>query len=186
MAFVKLGESFEISSAHIHQLEKLASDEDLDIERKMQKFAQHLKVIAPHAKDFLYFTCVMMHASEASLIDDNGNWKKHSNGNPVEAHWEKVGEGVRWVCSDSSVKPYKNANRDSFPEFELKTAHKNWIGKPLCLDHKSDSVDKIRGVIVDTVYDDKRKRVIALCALDKKNYPDLADKVATGVSARSG
>src|SRR5690606_27264636 len=33
-----------------------------------------------------------------------------------------------------------------------------------------------------TVYDDKRKRVIALCALDSKNYPDLADKVKTGVA----
>ncbi|HLG26276.1 MAG TPA: LAGLIDADG family homing endonuclease, partial [Paenisporosarcina sp.] len=71
-------------------------------------------------------------------------------------------------------------NCDIFPEEELIKAHKKWVGRPLCLDHKSSSVDMIRGVIVDTYYDRKHKRVIALCALDKINYPDLARKVSTG------
>lgn len=74
-------------------------------------------------------------------------------------------------------------NCDIFPESELKLAHKKWCGKPLCIDHKSSSVDHTRGLIIDTIYDEERKRVIALCALDKKNYPDLAHKVATQCSA---
>lgn len=74
-------------------------------------------------------------------------------------------------------------NCDIFPEEELIKAHKKWIGRPLCLDHKSSSVDFIRGVIVDTYYDKKNKRVIALCALDKVNYPDLARKVSTGYAS---
>jgi hypothetical protein len=71
-------------------------------------------------------------------------------------------------------------NCDIFPEAELIKAHKNWVGKPLCLDHQSQSVDHVRGIIVDTVYDHKGKRIIALCAIDKINYPDLARKVASG------
>lgn len=73
-------------------------------------------------------------------------------------------------------------NCDIFPESELILAHKNWINKPLCIDHKSSSVDHVRGFIVDTYYDRNLKRIVALCALDKKNYPDLAHKVAVGIT----
>lgn len=179
---IKLGESISIRPEDIHPIEKLASDSDLDIENRMYKFAQELKVIAPQAKDFLYFTCVMMHAAEAACINPDGTPKKLANGEVVSAHWEDVGDGVKWVCNDPNIKPYKNNNSDAFPRKELKKAYKGWVGRPLCLDHQSQSVDKIRGVIVDTVYDDKRDRIIALCALDSKNYPDLADKVKTGVA----
>jgi len=72
-------------------------------------------------------------------------------------------------------------NCDIFPEQELVKAYKKWIGKPLCIDHKSSSVDHTRGFIVDTYYDRVLKRVIALCALDKVNYPELARKVGTGM-----
>lgn len=182
MAFLKLGEAISIRPENITPIEKLAKDEDLDIENRMAKFAQELKVIAPQAKDFLYFTAVMMHAAESACLNDDGTPKKLSNGELVTCSWEKVGEGVKWVCNDPSILPYRNNNRDIFPESELKTAYKMWVGRPLCLDHQSQSVDKIRGVIVDTVYDDRKKRVIALCALDAKNYSDLADKVKTGVA----
>lgn len=336
----KFGEAVTISSDNLHSVEKIAQDESLDIENRMAKFAQELKVIAPQAKDFLYFTAVMMHAAEAACVNDDGSPKKLSNGEIVTAHWEPVGDGVKWVSNDPNLKPYRNSNCflpgtdilmsdgsnkkiedvqigdsvithdgtvgivtktfitphdgeilkirvknkpalfvtkehpffaipnvankklskikeskasfewiqaqelstrdiltspivgnnkninpfygnktlhkitsivkkkysgnvynfevegnhsyiangiavhncDIFPEPELKIAYKNWVGRPLCLDHQSQSVDKIRGVIVDTVYDDKRKRVIALCALDAKNYSDLADKVKTGVA----
>ena len=179
---IKLGESVFIRPEDIRPIEKLADDLDLDIENRMFKFAQELKVIAPKAKDFLYFTCVMMHAAEAACINSDGSPKKTATGQDVTASWEKAGDGVKWVCNDTNLMPYRNNNRDIFPESELKVAYKNWVGRPLCLDHQSQSVDKIRGVIVDTVYDDRRKRVIALCALDAKNYGDLADKVRTGVA----
>ena len=73
-------------------------------------------------------------------------------------------------------------NCDIFPEEELLKAYKQWIGKPLCVDHKSSSVDAIRGIILDTYYDRSLKRVIGLCALDKVTYPDLAKKVSLGYS----
>lgn len=88
----------------------------------------------------------------------------------------EVEEDNSYVAEDLIV---HNCNGDIFPEAELKKAHKMWIGKPLCLDHKSNEVEKVRGLIVDTFYDEPNMRVVALCALDKINYPDLARQVET-------
>ena len=89
----------------------------------------------------------------------------------------EVEEDNSYVVNNIAV---HNCNGDAFPETELKKAYKKWVGKPLCKDHQSSSVDGVRGFIVDTYWDDKYKRIIALCALDKITYPDLARKVATG------
>jgi len=177
---IKIGQAYAITPDNIKPTEMVLNEADPEILERFAKVAAELKSIAPKAKDFLYFTAIMMHAAEAALIDDSGNIKTASDGTPLTAEWLKEGESWKWKCSSADIKPYKNTNNDIFPEEELKKAYKNWIGKPLCLDHKSSSVDAIRGVIVDTYYDNKFKRIIALCALDKKNYPDLARKVATG------
>lgn len=157
--------------------------DDPEILAMFHKTAADLKAIAPKAKDFLYFTCIMMHAAEAALINDDGSLKKTAKGEDVKAWWEEKGDALIWRCNDPNILPYKNANGDLFPSLELKKAYKNWVGKPLCVDHESSKAEKIRGVIVDTVYDDKTHKVIALCALDKVNYPELARNIATGVSA---
>ena len=178
--FIKIGETTEILG-----IEKAAScmpavsDEVLE---NFRKFANNLKKVAPKAEDFLYFSAVMMHAAESSSLNDDGTIKLNGSGNPVEVGWNKSGGSWRWETNDSSIKPYKNSNGDIFPEEELVKAYKKWVHKPLCIDHKSSSVDHVRGFIVDTYYDRKLKRVIALCALDKQNYPDLARKVSTGYS----
>ena len=161
-----------------------AEQDDPELIQYFKKTAADLKAIAPKAKDFLYFTCIMMHAAEAALLDDSGNVKKMASGEDLSCAWDERKDGSWvWNCNDTNVMPYKNSNNDIFPEAELKKAYTQWIGKPLCLDHQSSSVEMIRGVIVDTVYDEKKKRIIALCALDKKNYPDLARKVASGYAA---
>jgi hypothetical protein len=178
--FVKLGEALILGPNNIQAPESVFSDPA--IESRFRKFAGELRRIAPKADDFLYFSAVMMHAAEAALVNNDGTPKLSSRGEPLKAHWEKKGESWRWVCSDSNTRPYKNSNGDIFPEEELLRAYKNWVGRPLCVDHKSSSVDAIRGVILDTYYDRALKRVIALCALDKVTYPDLARKVSTGYS----
>ena len=176
--FHKFGEAITVTASDIQSTESVISDPE--ILNRFKKFANELKSIAPMAKDFLYFSAIMMHAAEAAILDESGNVKIGSDGQPIKCGWDKKGDSLKWWCSDSSIKPYKNSNSDIFPENELIAAHKKWVGRPLCLDHKSSSVDMIRGVIVDTFYDRKNKRVIALCALDKVNYPDLARKVSTG------
>lgn len=177
---IKLGEAQVINSENILTANQVFANEEI-LER-FTKLAKELKSVAPKAEDFVYFSAHMITSAERSLFENDGTLKKDAKGQPVTAHWEKTGKSWKWVCSDSNLKPYKNANGDIFPEEELIKAHKKWIGKPLCLDHKSSSVDMIRGIIVDTYYDFPNKRIIGLCALDKKNYPDLARKVVTGYS----
>jgi hypothetical protein len=127
----------------------------------------------------------MLHSAEAALVDQKtGEPLKNAKGEPVKGWFEKFinkqgKESLRWVSPDG-IKPYRNQNRDCFPHEHLKSAYRKWVGKGLFKDHQSDSVDSIRGLIIDCYYDEKFKRVVGLCALDKKNYGDLARKVSTG------
>ncbi len=181
MPFIKKGETTTITAESLRQAENVKFDPR--VLEEFCKVAGELKQIAPKADDFLYFAAVMMHAAEASLLNDDGTIKKSAKGDLVTCSWDKGGETWKWVCSDDNIRPYKNSNNDIFPEEELIKAHKKWVGRPLCIDHKSDSVDHVRGVVVDTYYDYPKKRVIALCALDKVNHPELARNVKTGVAA---
>lgn len=175
--FIKLGELNEISK--IENTESSILSINKEILESFKKTASELKKIAPRAEDFLYFSAVMLHAAEAAALNEDGTTKLNKKGQPVEVSWDTSGGTWRWKTNDPSIKPYKNANCDIFPEIELIKAHKKWVGKPLCIDHKSNSVDHTRGFIVDTYYDRNLKRVVGLCALDKANYPDLAKKVSS-------
>jgi len=185
MAIRKIGENLTFSVEDCILTPRQALH-DRKIAARFIKLAKKLRRIAPKAEDFLYGHAVMMHAAEACLVDqETGEIVTDNKGNPVTASFEpyKLSNGkesVKWKCSKKDLMPYKNANGDIFPESELLKAHRKWIGKPLCKDHKSESVDGIRGIIIDTYYDPKFKRVHVLFALDRKNYGDLARKVETG------
>lgn len=180
MSFIKLGEATEIKIEDHNSV--LPVIDDSVIEAHFKRYAFEMKKLAPKADDFLYFSAIMMHAAEASAINPDGSPKLTSKGESVKVGWDKSGGTWRWASNDPSVKPYKNSNGDIFPEEELVKAYRKWKDRPLCIDHKSDSVDYVRGFIVDTYYDRNLKRVVALCALDKFNYPDLARKVSSGYS----
>ena len=182
MSFIKIGENFNFTIDNILEAKEALAEPE--IAQRFVKLAKQLKRIAPKAEDFLYGHAIMMTAAERSLLNDDGNPKLNAKGEPVKGWFEAVKlkngkESIKWISPDG-IKPYKNHNGDIFSEAELKKAYKMWIGKPLCKDHKSDSVEGIRGIIVDTYYDNKKKHVHALFALDRKNYGDLARKVETG------
>lgn len=177
--FIKIGEAMTIN---LESVESCLPAVSADMLEEFRKTAADLKKIAPKAEDFLYFSAVMMHAAEAAGLHDDGSPRMTSRGEKVEVGWDKSGGTWKWMSNDPNVKPYKNSNGDIFPEEELIKAYKKWQHKPLCIDHKSSSVDHVRGFIVDTYYDRNLKRVVALCALDKAGYPQLARQVSTGVS----
>jgi hypothetical protein len=141
---------------------------------RFTKLAKSLRSIAPKSDDFLYFSIIFLKSAESSLLADDGSIKKVGN----EDAWGFFDENWKW---HGNVLPHRNNNYDIFPESELKLATEKWVGLPLCRDHESSSVDGIRGIILDTHYDEKFKQVVGLCALDKVNYPDLARKVETGM-----
>jgi len=143
--------------------------------KRMDKIAHGIKSVSPKSDDFLYFSIIFLKSAEAALLDEDGEIKKTSSG---EKAWGYFDENWKW---HGNVKPHRNNNSDIFPESELKKASSKWIGLPLCRDHESSSVDGVRGIILDTYYDEKFKQVVGLCALDRINYPDLARKVETGI-----
>jgi len=179
MSIIKLGEAHEVKLENADSCIPEVSAECLE---NFRKIAADLKKIAPKAEDFLYFSAVMMHAAEAAALNEDGTPKLTIKGEPVQVGWDKTGNTWKWTSNDPSIKAYKNSNGDIFPEEELTKAYKKWKHKPLCVDHKSSSVDHVRGFIVDTYYDRALKRVIALCALDKAGFPQLARQISTGVS----
>jgi len=183
MTILKIGENLQINQDDIISSDSIKANEE--IHERFLKLATDVKKIAPKADDFLYFTAVMMHAAERSAYDEDGNLRKDANGNDVQVGWDVNPQtgSWKWKSSDPKIMPYKNNNSDIFPEAELKVAYKKWIGKPLCKDHQSSSVDGMRGLIIDTFWDNSNKRIIALCALDKVSYPELARHVKTGVAS---
>lgn len=178
--FVKLGEQFQLTAENIQT--PIAVLSDPEIHQRFEKLAKELKKIAPKSEDFLYFTTRFITAAEAALINEDGSPKLDREGKPITAHWEKIGDGVKWVCSDLNIKPFKNNNSDIFPESELLKAIPKWAGKGLFIDHQSGSVENLRGIILDTYYDAKNKCGLALVALDRATHPDLAHKVKSGYS----
>jgi hypothetical protein len=171
--FKKVCFSPESDAVSTHTSAEISANPKL-VER-MTKLARGIKTIAPRSDDFLYFSIIFLKAAESATLDDAGLIKKTSGGDNA---WGFFDENWKW---HGNVKPHRNNNNDIFPESELKTAAKKWIGMPLCRDHESSSVDGIRGIILDAHYDEKFKQIIGLCALDKINYPDLARKVETGL-----
>jgi hypothetical protein len=180
--FHKYGELTSIAENAIQSSESVtALLSDNEINARFEKFAAQLKRIAPKSNEFLYFVSPLIVSAEYALINPDGSPKKTRNGEIVVASWEKKGEGIRWVCNDPSIRPHKNSNGDIFPESEIIAAHKQWISKPILLDHKNE-IDSVRGIVLDVYYDRVLKRAIALCAIDKIAYPELARKIQTRVS----
>ena len=146
---------------------------------RINKFAAEIRSVAPKSDDFLYFSIIFLKSAESSTINDDGTIKVIAgNGTSKDKAWGYFDKKWKW---HGNVTPHRNNNGDIFPEAELKKAAKDWIGMPSCRDHESNSVDGIRGIILDTHYDEKLKQVVGLCALDRINYPDLARKVETGL-----
>ena len=99
MAIFKTAQ-LEITPQSVHTTNLMKSDElmeqlllksgaaktDEEIRQRFLKFSQNLKRVAPKAKDFLYFSAIMLHSAEAALIDyKTGKIKKDTSGHDVTA-----------------------------------------------------------------------------------------------------
>ncbi|MEK6881869.1 MAG: hypothetical protein AABY22_19785, partial [Nanoarchaeota archaeon] len=105
--FIKMGEPIELQPTSVQDASSVIPVVDAQVLANFSKFASNLKRIAPKAEDFLYFSAVMMHSAEASLLNDDGTQRLTSKGEAVTASWDKTGGSWRWKSNDPSVKPYK-------------------------------------------------------------------------------
>ena len=129
-----------------------------------------LKKVAPKSEEFLYFTCRAITAAEAANYGLDG---KTIVG---DGHFNHSGN---WVTAKGIV-PYMNHNGDVFGEDELQQSGHSFIGKGLFVNHKSDDVEKIRGIILDAIWVPDGKYIQVLCALDKIAHPTLARQIEQG------
>src|SRR5271166_4940401 len=97
MPIIKLGEAHEIRLENTESCITEVSDEVLE---NFKKLASSLKKIAPKAEDFLYFSAVMMHAAEASALNDDGTPKLTLKGEDVQVGWDKSGNTWKWISND--------------------------------------------------------------------------------------
>lgn len=75
-----------------------------------------------------------------------------------------------------------NANGDSFPYDELKNAYTSFIGKGVFIDHDTDSVEKIKGIILDAAFkeDPREGAWVELFLGVHRENEDLVRKIESG------
>ncbi len=74
-----------------------------------------------------------------------------------------------------------NMNGDAFPMKELQASYRTFVGKGNFIDHKSDDITKIRGLVIDAYLNNDDNCVECLIAVDRKSHPQLARDIETGV-----
>ncbi len=74
-----------------------------------------------------------------------------------------------------------NQNGDGFPLKELQASYKTFVGKGNFIDHKSDDIQMIRGLVVDAYMNNEDGCVECLIAVDRESHPQLCRDIETGV-----
>jgi len=147
-------------------LNVLRESKTLEILPKI-KTAKIIK-IAPKESDFLY---VRNRAVSAGNVIENHDGSATSIPlNEFHKHFNKYAKICRLA----------NKNGDFFSEEELKSKYKTFIGKSVFVDHNNENVENARGIIVDSVWNDRGKYVELLKAVDRKAYPELARAIEKG------
>lgn len=88
---------------------------------------------------------------------------------------------VRTRAIGSLEKWGPNLNGDGFPYKELESSYQTFRGKGNFLDHKSDDIRMIRGLVIDAFLNIGDQCVECLIAVDKVSHPQLARHIETGV-----
>lgn len=67
-----------------------------------------------------------------------------------------------------------NDNGDWFSTVELKKAYQTFVGKPVFTNHQNTDVEKARGKVVHSWYDDEKDGIMIIARVDAVAYPHLA------------
>jgi len=74
-----------------------------------------------------------------------------------------------------------NGNGDFFEDKELEASYKSFVGKGFYIEHDSDSIEKAKGIILDSVWYPEGKYIECLVAVDRKAYQDIARQIEAGI-----
>ena len=73
-----------------------------------------------------------------------------------------------------------NGNYDAFPWEEIKKAANTAIGKGFYIEHKEDSEEDAKGIILDVFPNDEEEYLVALCCIDKEEFPEFIQQLLDG------
>ena len=122
---------------------------------------------------------IMKKGSARDVVLGSG-FKKFAKDIDIE---EKNDDYLYFSCR-SITADVPNGNWDHFPAKEIKASYETFIGRGFYLDHNSDSIEKAFGSIIDAVLvekDPKDIHVQCLVKINKKQFPDLCQRIIDGV-----
>ena len=73
-----------------------------------------------------------------------------------------------------------NGNFDAFPWEEIKKALPTYPGVGFYIEHKEDSEEDAKGIVLDAVANDEDEYAVCLCAIDKNEYPEFCQQIIDG------
>lgn len=73
-----------------------------------------------------------------------------------------------------------NGNYDYFPWEEIKKSANTAIGKGFYIEHKEDSEEDAKGIILDVFPNDEEEYLVALCCIDKEEFPEFINQLLDG------
>lgn len=73
-----------------------------------------------------------------------------------------------------------NGNYDAFPWEEIKKALPTYPGCGFYIEHKEDSCDDAKGIILDVFPNEEEQYAVCLCAIDKEAYPEFVQQILDG------
>lgn len=73
-----------------------------------------------------------------------------------------------------------NGNYDAFPWQEIKKSANTAIGKGFYIEHKEDSEEDAKGIILDVFPNDEDEYLVALCCIDKEEFPEFCGQILDG------
>lgn len=134
----------------------------------MVKTASKVVKIAPKEEDFLYVRVRAVSAS--NVIEHDNGYAELVPMDILMTNLSKYGKLIRGA----------NDNGDFFSYDELKRTYKTFIGKAAFVDHQNENVEEARGIILDSVWNERGKFVELLIAVDKKAFPELCRGIEMG------
>ena len=105
---------------------------------------------------------------------------KKSDFLPAEA-FEYDPDNFVYFRARSITADVPNGNGDYFEEKELETSYKSFVGKGFYIEHDSDSIEKAKGIILDSVWHKEGRYIECLVAVDRKAYADIARQIESGI-----
>lgn len=73
-----------------------------------------------------------------------------------------------------------NDNGDWFSTEELKKAYSTFVDAPIFTNHQNTDIEKAKGKVVHSWYDDEKDGIMIIARIDTVAYPDLARGIKTG------